>query len=186
MSTDFKDLRGGMASGASALRRKIGGGCRKSVNGQPALGTRNRSTRFSIASRRRRTACQTTKPRDGSLDYGPNRLPSPSRASALRVLLDQFRSIVVVLLIAAAGISLALGDLLEAAAIGAVLVINTLIGFAMELRARRAMEAILGLDVPIASVVRAGRLRDDSPRKVSCQATSSSSQPAIRCPRMFG
>ena len=63
------------------------------------------------------------------------------------------------LLIAATAISIALGDLLEAVAIAAVLIINTLIGFAMELRARRAMEAILGLDVPVASVVRAGALR---------------------------
>ena len=134
------------------------GTLKRSLRCSAASRTRSRSRRFSIASRRRRTGCQTTRPRDGSR-FGPNRLPSPSRASALRVLLDQFNSIVVVLLIAAAGISLALGDLLEAVAIGAVLIINTLIGFAMELRARRAMEAILGLDVPIASVVRAGHLR---------------------------
>ena len=94
----------------------------------------------------------------GSLDTAPTAYRRPTRVGT-PVLLDQFHSIVVVLLIAAAGISLALGDLLEAVAIGAVLVINTLIGFAMELRARRAMEAILGLDVPIASVVRAGRLQ---------------------------
>jgi Ca2+-transporting ATPase len=90
---------------------------------------------------------------------GPNRLPPPPRASALGMLIDQLRSIVIVLLIAATVISIALGDLPEAVAIGVVLIINTLIGFAMELRARRAMEAILGLDVPVASVVRAGALR---------------------------
>src|SRR6187397_1067526 len=91
--------------------------------------------------------------------FGPNRLPPPQRASAFRVLLDQLRSIVVVLLIVATAVSVMFGDLLEAAAIAAVLVINTLMGFVMELRARRAMEAILGLDVPVASVVRAGQLR---------------------------
>ena len=51
------------------------------------------------------------------------------------------------------------GDYLEAAAITAVLVINTSIGFLTEWRARRAMEALRELDVPRASVVRAGRLR---------------------------
>jgi Ca2+-transporting ATPase len=90
---------------------------------------------------------------------GRNRLPPSERASAFRVLLDQLHSIVVVLLIVATAVSVMLGDLLEAAAIAAVLIINTLIGFVMELRARRAMEAILGLDVPVASVVRAGQLR---------------------------
>ena len=55
--------------------------------------------------------------------------------------------------------SLALGDRLEAAAIGVVLVINTVIGFTTELRARRAMEALLELEVPRATVVRDGQLR---------------------------
>jgi Ca2+-transporting ATPase len=91
--------------------------------------------------------------------FGANRLPPPPRASAFRVLIDQLGSIVIVLLIAATAIAVALGDLPEAVAIGAVLIINTLIGFAMELRAWRAMEAILGLDVPVASVIRAGALR---------------------------
>ena len=52
-----------------------------------------------------------------------------------------------------------MGDRIEAAAIGAVLVINTLIGFSTELRARRAMEALLQLDSSRASVMRDGHLR---------------------------
>ena len=60
---------------------------------------------------------------------------------------------------AAAVLSLLLGDRLEAAAIAVVLVINTLIGFLTEWRARRAMEALLDLDVPRATVVRQGHLR---------------------------
>lgn len=49
---------------------------------------------------------------------------------------------VVVLLLAAAGaVAFLMGDRLEAAAIGAVLAVNTLLGFVVELRARRAMEA---------------------------------------------
>jgi Ca2+-transporting ATPase len=91
--------------------------------------------------------------------HGPNRLPAPPRVSALRILLDQFRSVVVGLLIAAGAVTLILGDVVEALAIAAVLAINTAIGFATELRARRAMDAILRLDAPHASVVRSGQLR---------------------------
>ena len=91
--------------------------------------------------------------------YGPNRLPPPPRASPVRILLDQFRSVVVLLLIAATTVSLLLGDSVEAGAIAAVLVINTAIGFTTEFRARRAMEAILRLDAPRATVVRDGVLR---------------------------
>jgi Ca2+-transporting ATPase len=80
--------------------------------------------------------------------------------SALRILGGQVKSIVVALLVAAASVSLASGDRIEAAAIGAVLAINTLIGFVTELRARRAMDALLGLDASRATVLRAGRLRN--------------------------
>jgi Ca2+-transporting ATPase len=91
--------------------------------------------------------------------HGPNRLAPPQPVSALAILVDQFRSVVVALLFVAAAISLALGDRVEAIAIAAVLVINTSLGFVTELRARRAMEALLELDVSRAMVVRSGRLQ---------------------------
>jgi P-type Ca2+ transporter type 2C len=90
---------------------------------------------------------------------GPNRLEPPSPRSAIKIFAAQMRGVVVWLLIAAVLISAALGDRIEAAAIAVVLGINTLIGFATELRARRAVEALRGLDVPLAVVVRDGRLR---------------------------
>jgi Ca2+-transporting ATPase len=93
------------------------------------------------------------------LRFGPNRLTPPEPVSVLVILRDQLTSVVVFLLVAAIIISLFLGDRLEAAAIAAVLVINTLIGFLTEWRARRAMEALLELDTPRASVVRHGDLR---------------------------
>ena len=93
------------------------------------------------------------------VQFGPNRIVPPTPVSALKILRDQVSGVVVVLLAAAAGISLALGDYVEAAAIAVVLVINTTIGFVTEWRARRAMDALRQLDVSKASVVRHGRLR---------------------------
>jgi Ca2+-transporting ATPase len=75
---------------------------------------------------------------------------------------NQFASLVVLLLLAAAIVSALLGDLLEAAAIGAVLAINTIMGFVLELRARRAMDALLHYEVPVAKVVRGGRVEQIS------------------------
>lgn len=89
--------------------------------------------------------------------YGLNRLTPPQPVSALKILRDQLVGVVVFLLFGAAVISLLLGDFVEAAAIAAVLVINTIIGFLTEWRARRAMEALRQLDVPRATVVRGGR-----------------------------
>jgi Ca2+-transporting ATPase len=91
--------------------------------------------------------------------FGPNRLTPARPVSAIKILGDQLKSVVVVLLFGAVLLSLMLGDHLEAAAIAAVLVINALIGFVTELRARRAMEALLQFNVPRASVVRGGYLR---------------------------
>jgi Ca2+-transporting ATPase len=90
--------------------------------------------------------------------HGENRLRPPPPTPALKVLVAQLTSVVVLLLVAAAVVSLVLGDRLEAAAVGAVLVINALLGFVTELRARRAMEALLQYQAPRASVVREGRL----------------------------
>ena len=90
---------------------------------------------------------------------GPNRLQPTPPVSALRILSDQFKSVVVYLLIAATAISFALGDHVESIAIAAVLAINTIIGFVTELRARRAMEALLQFDVSKATVIRSGELR---------------------------
>lgn len=91
--------------------------------------------------------------------YGANKLAPPKPISALRILRDQFKSVVVYLLLAAAAISLALGDRIESIAIGIVLVINTAIGFVTELRARRAMESLLQFDASKATLIRAGQLR---------------------------
>ncbi len=87
-------------------------------------------------------------------EYGYNELPSAPPRSAIRILIDQLRSVIVLLLIAAAVVSLVAGDIIDAAAIGAVLLINATIGFITEFRARRAMHALLRLDVPRATVVR--------------------------------
>jgi Ca2+-transporting ATPase len=90
--------------------------------------------------------------------HGPNRLKPPDPVSAFRILVSQLVSVVVLLLFAAAGVAMILGDVLEAMAIGAVLLINTMIGFVVELRARRAMDALLQYEVPVAKVVRGGQV----------------------------
>ena len=97
---------------------------------------------------------------DGRLaSCGPNRVNPAPPVPALRILLDQLTSMVVMLLVTAAVISMLLGDLVEMAAIGAVLAINTALGFWTELGARRAMEALAAFDEGRATVVRGGHLR---------------------------
>jgi Ca2+-transporting ATPase len=91
--------------------------------------------------------------------FGPNVLRRIPAASVWEILLAQLRSVVVVLLAAAAAVSALMRDHIEALAILVVLVINTIVGFLTEWRARRAIEALGNLDVPQARVVREGRLQ---------------------------
>jgi Ca2+-transporting ATPase len=74
--------------------------------------------------------------------YGPNRLKEAKGKSALIVLLNQFKSLIVLLLAAAALVSIAFGDFIEGMAIIVVIFINAAIGFVMEIRAVRSMEAL--------------------------------------------
>ncbi len=98
--------------------------------------------------------------------YGPNALVVRKPVSGWRILADQFRSVVVLLLLAAAAVAWAIGDPVEAGAVLAVLAINASLGFATEYRARGAMAALLRLEVPHATVVRDGRTREIEAREL--------------------
>lgn len=74
--------------------------------------------------------------------YGPNRLDEPARRHPLLRFLDQFRSLLIVILIGAAVLAGIVGDLKDAIVIGVVLLINATIGFVMENRAERSLEAL--------------------------------------------
>ncbi len=97
---------------------------------------------------------------------GPNALRPAPPESAWRILGRQLRSLVVVLLVVATIAALVLGERLDAAAVGVVLLINIALGFTTELRARRAMHALLRLDVARAAVVRDGHRRDVDAREL--------------------
>ncbi|MFX0546760.1 cation-translocating P-type ATPase [Roseovarius sp. S1116L3] len=74
--------------------------------------------------------------------FGRNELRQAKGKSALSILLHQFKSVIVWLLVVGAGFSLWLGDLVEAGAIIVVLIINSAIGFFTELRAEKSMTAL--------------------------------------------
>jgi Ca2+-transporting ATPase len=90
--------------------------------------------------------------------HGPNLLARRQAASALHILASQFASPVVALLAAAAAMSLAWGELVEALAIAAVLLINAAIGFVTEIRAARSMEALRHLGAVTTRVRRGGHV----------------------------
>jgi P-type Ca2+ transporter type 2C len=92
-------------------------------------------------------------------EYGPNRLEEARARPTWRILIDQLASLIVLLLIAAAVAAAVFGRHVEAIAIGAAVLVNTVIGFTMELRATRAMEALQRMGKTRARVRRGGRER---------------------------
>ena len=73
---------------------------------------------------------------------GPNRLPEATARSPWRVLLAQFKSILILILLGAAALAAAVGSTKDASVILAVVVINALVGFYQEYRAERSLAAL--------------------------------------------
>jgi len=95
--------------------------------------------------------------------YGPNLLPSNRRQGPLLRLLAQFHSPLIYVLIAAMMITLAVGQVIDAAVIAAVVLINALVGFIQERRAGQALDALATVVRSGATVLRSGeRCRIDA------------------------
>ena len=89
--------------------------------------------------------------------HGPNRVAEPERTSPWRLLFEQFKNVLVLILLVGAAISVALGHEVEAIAIAVIVLFAVGLGFVQEYRAERAMEALRRMAAPRASVVRDGR-----------------------------
>jgi Ca2+-transporting ATPase len=85
--------------------------------------------------------------------YGPNAIVREKGRPAWRIFVRQFASIVVALLAVAAAVAFFTNDPVEAAAIVAVLLINALVGFAIEWQSQRALEK-LRLEIRMTARVR--------------------------------
>jgi len=93
-------------------------------------------------------------------EAGLNRLPETKARSTLAIFLDQFRNVLVLVLLAAAVVAGLLGDLKDTVVIGVVLLFNAVLGFAQEQRAERSLTALRSMLVPTARVRRSSAVRD--------------------------
>lgn len=92
--------------------------------------------------------------------YGPNSFAASRKAAWPSILLRQFLSVLILILIAAAAISFALGETLDAAAILAIVVLNGALGFFQEWQAEKALEALRRMLAHHARVLRDGEQRE--------------------------
>lgn len=89
--------------------------------------------------------------------YGRNAFRGPPRISPLTIFLNQFKSLVMIILIVATLVSWSLGEWIEALAILTVLILIALFGFLQEFKAERAIQSLIQLASPKATVLREGR-----------------------------
>ena len=128
-------------TGAGAALRRVAGGGRHCARHGSGAGSRRRglpATRFSMAERAR----------------------ARRRPPYLRLALNQLLDPLVLLLIAAAGVSIAIGDVTEGVAIAAILVLNGILGFWQEAGAERAILALSEAFTRTALVIRDGVTRE--------------------------
>jgi Ca2+-transporting ATPase len=90
-------------------------------------------------------------------EHGPNELEAAHRVSPWRLLLDQFRNVLIVILLVAVALSAVLGHATEAVVISIIVLFAALLGFAQEVRAERAIDALRRLAAPTASLLRGGK-----------------------------
>ncbi|MCF8306261.1 MAG: cation-translocating P-type ATPase [Ignavibacteriales bacterium] len=94
--------------------------------------------------------------------FGENIIEQEERESPWALLLEQFKSLVIVILIIAAVISVLIGQVVEAIAIIIIVVLAGIVGFIQEYQANKSLDALRKLAAPFATA-----FRDGEEKKVS-------------------
>jgi len=89
-------------------------------------------------------------------EYGSNELKHNEKISPFQILIRQFTSSIVFILLAALIISLLIGEKLDAIVISTIVVLNGIFGFVQEFKAEKAIEALKKLTALKAKVIRNG------------------------------
>ncbi len=90
-------------------------------------------------------------------ERGPNELQQAQRISPWAILFEQFKNVLILILLAATAMSAFLGHGIESIAIAVIVLFAVLLGFVQEYRAERALEALRQMAAPTATALRGGR-----------------------------
>jgi len=99
-------------------------------------------------------------------EAGPNELIEKSGRTPLKILWEQLRATMVLILLAAALIAFLLSDYQDAFAILAIVVLFVLLGFFQDYKAEKAISALKKLSIPTVRVIRDGVLAEISAREI--------------------
>jgi P-type Ca2+ transporter type 2C len=88
--------------------------------------------------------------------YGPNQLAEGKKTTFWEMIYEQLNNFVIIMLIVAAAISALLGEVVDASAIVAIVVLNTVMGVVQDNRAQQELEALKKMASPEAQILRDG------------------------------
>ncbi len=95
-----------------------------------------------------------------TVEFGPNIYEAKKQKSIFLMMILQFKSPIVYLLLFAVAVTFYFQNFIEALAILVVILANALIGFLMELQARNSMNALRKMDVILSKVIRDGIIQE--------------------------
>jgi len=98
--------------------------------------------------------------------YGPNELEKKGKVTILGLFLEQFENFIILLLLAAAAVSLFIGDMLEAVAIFIAAMISVLLSVIQEYKGEQAMEGLIKMTSLKARAVRDGEEKNIDTREL--------------------
>lgn len=91
--------------------------------------------------------------------YGPNALAEEEPKTLLQMFIDQFKDFLVLILVGSTVIAAVMGEWVDACVILAILILNAIMGVVQEGRAGKALAALKKMAVPVATVIREGRVQ---------------------------
>ena len=92
--------------------------------------------------------------------HGLNIIESKKGISTFKIFLNQFKDFMVLILIASTLVSAAMGEIIEAVTIVAIIVINSVLGFVQEFKTERTLDALKEMAAPGCRVVRDGKVNE--------------------------
>ncbi len=90
-------------------------------------------------------------------EFGPNELKKEKGKSPIKLFVEQFADILIIILLIATGLSIYLGELIDAIVIIAIVMACAILGFVEEYRSEKALEALKKMTAPTAMVLRDGK-----------------------------
>lgn len=90
-------------------------------------------------------------------ELGPNKLAETEKESLWTIFSRQFEDFMVIVLMISTAISALLGEVTDAIAILAIIVLNAVLGFVQEYRAEKSLDALKNLTAPVCRVIRQGK-----------------------------